>query len=67
MQNLETKLRFPCGENGDATKEELTAADVKTMFGVILLQSSTALNEAKNSIRDYVSISYVFANFPRCF
>lgn len=55
MQNLETKLRFPCGVNGDATKEDLTAADVKAIFGVIKLQSNTALFEAENDIREYVS------------
>lgn len=58
MQNLEIKLRYPCGGNKDATKEDLTATDVKQIFGVILLQSNTALNEAKNSIRDYVSVFF---------
>lgn len=58
MQSLETKLRYPCGGNGDATKQDLTPSDVKDKFNAILLESRSALNEAEIDIRAYVSIFY---------
>lgn len=57
-QSLETKLRYPCGVNGDATKEDLSPSDIKKMFEVIHLQSKTALFHAEISLRNFVSTTF---------
>ena len=54
MHNLQAKLYAPC-RGSEPTQEDLTAADLKKIFQIMHLQSSTALVEAEKGLQDYVS------------